>query len=270
MRQGKKRNAEKNRKPGEKPQPDPIYRTLPCILTDGGLGLPGEYVVPEELPVALFINGRHAITVMMSPVNPEDFITGYLFTEEIIRSLKEIESIRIEKNRVSVITKNLFQVQPKKTILSGCGGSTSFIDTEKLPRIRSDFSLSASVILAALQAASDMDNQRINGAVSRAVLHDSQGMIGTAEDIGRLNAVDRILGYALRNGIFLSQTFVITSGCIYSEMVRKCLTANIPVLVSCSGTTALAVELADTTGMTVIGSTCDGKLNIFSHPERIT
>ena len=96
--------------------------------------------VVEEVPVALFVNGRHAMTAMMSPVQLEDFVTGYLFTEQIIKGVEEIESIRIEKNRISVITKNLFKVLgPKKTILSGCGGSVSYIDAEKLPRIKSDF-----------------------------------------------------------------------------------------------------------------------------------
>ena len=96
--------------------------------------------VIEEVPLALFVNGRHAMTAMMSPVQLEDFVTGYLYTEQIIKGVDEIESIKIEKNRMSVITKNLFKVLgPKKTILSGCGGSTSFIDTEKLPKIQSDY-----------------------------------------------------------------------------------------------------------------------------------
>ena len=111
-----------------------MYRSLPCLRVDGDLFEHGMHDVVEEIPIALFINGRHSMTAMMSPVNLEDFVTGYLFTEQIIKNIDEIESIRIEKNRISVITKNLFKVLgPKKTILSGCGGSTSFIDVEKLP-----------------------------------------------------------------------------------------------------------------------------------------
>jgi len=91
--------------------------------------------VIEESPYALFINGRHAMTAMMSPGRLEDFVTGYLFTEQIIKAPDEIESIKIEQNRISVITKNLFKVLgPKKTILSGCGGNTSFIDTASAPK----------------------------------------------------------------------------------------------------------------------------------------
>ena len=248
-----------------------MYRSLPCIRVDGDLFEHGAHEVVEEIPIALFINGRHAMTAMMSPVNLEDFVTGYMFTEQIIKTVDEIESIKIEKNRISVITKNLFKVLgPKKTILSGCGGSTSFIDAEKLPKIHSDFSISAGAISTALRSVLDSDIHRTTGGFHMVVLLDSQHVISVAEDIGRHNAVDRIIGHALRNGIDLSQTFVISSGRISSEMVRKCLTANIPIIISRSATTTLSVDIANKTGLTVIGFARGGKMNIYSHPERIT
>jgi FdhD protein len=252
-------------------QSAPMYRSLPCLRVDGDLFERGIHDVVEEIPIALFINGRHSMTAMMSPVNLEDFVTGYLFTEQIIKKIDEIESIKIEKNRVSVITRNLFKVLgPKKTILSGCGGSTSFIDVEKLPKINSDFSISAAAITSALRSVLDSEVHRITGGFHMVVLLDSQGVISVAEDIGRHNAVDRIIGHALRNGIDLSKTFVISSGRISSEMVRKCLIANIPVIVSRSATTTLSVDIANKTGLTIIGFARGGKLNIYSHPERIT
>src|SRR5512137_1165622 len=130
-----------------------MYKKLPCIRVDGEKCEQGQHEVIEEVPLALFVNGRHAMTAMMSPVQLEDFVTGYLYTEQIIKNIDEIESIRIEKNRMSVITKNLFKVLgPKKTILSGCGGSTSFIDTEKLPRVSSDYTITTTNIQTAAKA----------------------------------------------------------------------------------------------------------------------
>ncbi|MGA2913580.1 MAG: formate dehydrogenase accessory sulfurtransferase FdhD [Methanoregula sp.] len=271
MKQEKTTPKEQAIKPDSKSQPSPMYRSLPCIRVDGDLFEHGAHEVVEEIPIALFINGRHAMTAMMSPVNLEDFVTGYMFTEQIIKTVDEIESIKIEKNRISVITKNLFKVLgPKKTILSGCGGSTSFIDAEKLPKIHSDFSISAGAISTALRSVLDSDIHRTTGGFHMVVLLDSQHVISVAEDIGRHNAVDRIIGHALRNGIDLSQTFVISSGRISSEMVRKCLTANIPIIISRSATTTLSVDIANKTGLTVIGFARGGKMNIYSHPERIT
>ncbi|MGA2913454.1 MAG: formate dehydrogenase accessory sulfurtransferase FdhD [Methanoregula sp.] len=271
MKQEKIHKNENSIKTDEKSQPSPMYRSLPCIRVDGDLFEHGVYDVVEEIPIALFINGRHVMTAMISPVNLENFVTGYLFTEEIIKTIKEIESIKIEKNRVSVITKNLFKVPPpKKTILSGCGGSTSFIDVEKLPKIHSDFTISAAAITAALGSVPDSDIHRTTGAFYKVILLDSQHVISVAQDIGRHNAIDRIIGYALRNGIYMSQTFVISSGRISSEMIRKCLIANIPIIVTGSATTTLSVEIANKAGMTVVEFARDGKLNIYSHPERIT
>lgn len=271
MKQEKNILKDNTRKKDEKSQPSPMYRSLPCIRVDGDIFKHDVHEVVEEIPIALFINGRHAMTAMMSPVNLEDFVTGYMFTEQIIKTVDEIESIKIEKNRISVITKNLFKVLgPKKTILSGCGGSTSFIDAEKLPKIHSDFSISVEAVVTALQSVMDSEIHRTTGGFHIVALLDSQHIISVAEDIGRHNAVDRIIGHALRNGIDLSQTFVISSGRISSEMVRKCLTANIPVIVSRSATTTLSVDIANKTGLTVIGFARGGKLNIYSHPERIT
>jgi FdhD protein len=271
MKQEKTTPKDSTIKTDAKSQPPPMYRSLPCIRVDGDLFEHGQHEVVEEIPIALFINGRHSMTAMMSPLNLEDFVTGYLFTEQIIKNVDEIESIKIEKNRISVITKNLFKVLgPKKTILSGCGGSTSFIDVEKLPKIHSDFSISAGTITTALRSVLDSDIHRTTGGFHMVALLDTQRVISVAEDIGRHNAVDRIIGHALRNGIDLSKTFVISSGRISSEMVRKCLTANIPIIVSRSATTTLSVDIANKTGLTVIGFARGGKLNIYSHPERIT
>jgi len=211
------------------------------------------------------------MTAMMSPANLEDFVTGYLFTEQIIKNTGEIESIRIEKNRISVITKNLFKVLgPKKTILSGCGGTSSFIDAEKLPKITSDFVISLEKIQERIKTVLDSDLHRTTGGIHVVALLDKESVISVSEDIGRHNALDRVIGYGLRSGIDFSQTFVISSGRISSEMVRKCLIANIPIIVSRSATTSLSVSIADKTGLTVVGFARGGKMNIYSHAERVT
>jgi FdhD protein len=272
MKRERDHKERENRKPAAKTQSPPVYQSLPCTRVKGTLIEYGTLDVAEELPAAIFINGRHATTVTTSPVNLEDLVTGYLFTEELIKTTREIESIKIEKNRISIITKNLFKVLPqKKTILSGCGGSTSYIDVEKLPAIHSDFSVNAAAVTAAVLSVLDSDIQlATKGFTTVALIDDSQQVISVAEDIEDNNAVDRIIGSALRNGVFLSQTFLLSSGRISSETVRKCLTANIPIIVSRNATTTLSIDIADKTGMTLIGFTKDGGLAIFSHPERIT
>ncbi len=247
-----------------------MYKKISCIKVDGEKARTDLHEVIEEVPMALFVNGRHAMTAMMSPVQLEEFVTGYLYTEQIIKNIDEIESIRIEKNRMSVITKNLFKVLgPKKTILSGCGGSTSFIDTEKLPKITSDYTISTADIWNSVKAVLNSDLHMKTGGIHIVALLDRDKILVVSEDIGRHNALDRVIGHGLRNSIDLSKTWVIVSGRISSEMVRKCLIAGIPIIVSRGATTTLAVETAEKTGLTVVAFARGGKMVVYTHPERV-
>ena len=247
-----------------------MYKKLPCIRVDGEKCEKGQHEVIEEVPMAFFVNGRHVMTAMMSPVQLEEFVTGYLYTEQIIKSVDEIESIRIEKNRMSVITKNLFKVLgPKKTILSGCGGSSSFIDTEKLPKIKSGYTISTADIWNSQKAVLNSELHMKTGGIHIVALLDKAKILAVSEDIGRHNALDRVIGYGLRNNIDLSKTWVIVSGRISSEMVRKCLIAGIPIIVSRGATTTLAVETAEKTGLTVVGFARGGKMVVYTHTHRV-
>jgi len=247
-----------------------MYRKLPCIKVTGDSTEKGFHEVIEESPYALFVNGRHTMTAMMSPESLEDFVTGYLFTEQIIKAPDEIESIRVEEHRISVITKNLFKsLGPKKTILSGCGGSASFIDPEKLPKIQSTFSVTPELISLMTKKALESELHKITGGIHVVALSGAEDIITVSEDIGRHNALDRVIGYALRQKIDLSQTFVIVSGRISSEMVRNCLVANIPVIVSRGATTTLAVDIAEKNGLTIVGFARGSKMNVYTHPMRI-
>jgi len=248
----------------------PMFRNMPAVQISGETATLTTHEVIEEIPFALFINGRHAMTAMMSPIQLEDFVTGYLFTEQIIRSADEIESIRIEKNRISVLTTNLFKVAgPKKTILSGCGGSTSYIDTEKLPKIRSDLTITPQMIRDRTKEGLESDLHVKTGGIHVVVLSDKEKVLARAEDIGRHNAMDRVIGFGLRNGIDFSKTFTICSGRISSEMARKCLTANIPIMISRGATTTLTVEIARKTGLTVVAFARSQRMMIYTSPERI-
>jgi len=250
--------------------PVPMAKHRRCIRVDGDTVRGGTHEVIGEEPFALFVNGRHSMTAMMSPVDLEDFVTGYLFTEQIIKNAGEIESVRIEHNRISVITRNIFKAAgPKKTILSGCGGAASFIDTEKLPRVPPGYSVSPDSIRTSVKEVLESELHVRTGGIHIVGLASEAGIIARSEDIGRHNALDRVIGYGLKNEIDLERTFVICSGRISSEMVRKCLVAGIPIIVSRGATTTLAVDIAEQTGICIVGFVRSTKMNIYSHPERI-
>lgn len=255
--------------PGRKKLPR-LFRKVPCTrITDGEIEEILHEVV-EETPYALFVNGRHMMTAMMTPADLEDFVTGFLFTEQVIKDPEEIESVRVEKNRISVITTNLFRVVgPKKTILSGCGGSTSYIDSEKLPNIRSDFSVGSECIADLIKHTLASELHQLTGGIHVVALAGADGIITVSEDIGRHNALDRVIGYGLRNGIDFSRTFILVSGRVSSEMARKCLIANIPIIASRGATTTLALEVAVKNGLTIVGFVRGLKMNVYTHTKRV-
>lgn len=251
-------------------KPPRMFRKVPCTRIADGESEEILHEVIEEVPYALFVNGRHMTTAMMSPAGLDDFVTGYLFTEGVIKGQEEIESIRVEKNRISVITTNLFRVTgPKKTILSGCGGSTSYIDAEKLPKIHSRFTVGTACIAEMVKKTLNSELHRLTGGIHVVALAGEDGIFTVAEDIGRHNALDRVIGYALRNGIDLSKTFIIVSGRVSSEMARKCLVANIPIIVSRGAATTLALEVAVRNGLTIVGFVRGSKMNVYTHTGRI-
>jgi FdhD protein len=100
-------------------------------------------------------------------------------------------------------------------------------------------------------------------------LFGPEGKICIIEDIGRHNALDRAIGYGLKHGIDFSRTIVTCSGRLSSEMVRKCLMANIPVIASRGATTTLAISMGEKAGLTIIGFVRSQKMNIYTGAERI-
>jgi len=248
-----------------------MYRDLHCTRADAEGFREITDPVVEEVPVTVTVNGRQVATAMTSPVDLEEFATGFLFTEGIIKGRGEIDSIQVEKNGVKVITKNLLRVVgPRRTILSGCGGSSSFLDPAKLPKVTSPFTIPAREISRTMKELLQSDLHRLTGGIHVVALFGTRGEIARALDIGRHNALDRVIGRALIRGTDLGKAYALSSGRISSEMARKCLVAGIPLVASRGATTTLAVTLAEKNGLTVIGFVRAGGMNIYTNPERVT
>ncbi|WP_292466698.1 formate dehydrogenase accessory sulfurtransferase FdhD [Methanolobus sp.] len=248
-----------------------MYRKIDCIKgNNGSFELEGHQVI-EEMPLAVKVNGRHALTAMISPDMLREFVIGFLFTEGIIKDADEIESIKIEGTDAGVLTKSPFKILvSKKTVLSGCGGSMSYLDIAKLPEIESELTLDSETVRNSVKETLDSKLHVLTGGIHVVGLYDANGKVCVVEDIGRHNALDKIIGYALEKGIDLSSTYIICSGRISSEMVRKCLAANIPVIASRGATTTLAVDIARSRGLTIVGFVRSKKMNVYSWGKRIT
>lgn len=237
--------------------------------------IPSSHDVIIEVPLSVFVNGRHALTAMISPVMLEEFVTGFLYTERIISKLEDIDSLRIEEKNTdtpsaSVLTKNPFSIMvSSKTVLSGCGGDTSYLDPERLPKIQSDMTTEISTINKIMKETLISDLHTRTGGIHIVGLFGPEGKICIVEDIGRHNALDKAIGFGLVHKVDFSRTIVTCSGRLSSEMVRKCLMANIPIIASRGATTTLAISIGELSGLTIIGFVRGQKMNIYTGAKRI-
>jgi FdhD protein len=200
----------------------------------------------DEQPVSLTVNGRGLVTVMMLKDMAKEFAVGYLMTEGIV-PYEEIESIMQTETEVSVLTKNPFKVLlPKKSVISGCGGTASYLDPEKLPVLESCIPVPKNMLKH--EFSGDIIKA---GGFGAAAFADGK-MEACVEDIGQYASLDKVVGRLLLEGIPPESTAVLVSGKVTADMVRKCLHAKISVLASKLPPTHLAVEVAKNGKLTLV------------------
>ncbi|MCL2459792.1 MAG: formate dehydrogenase accessory sulfurtransferase FdhD [Euryarchaeota archaeon] len=214
----------------------------------------------EEEAVSIRLNGSYLLTAMISPRNKEEFVTGYLFTEELISSLADIESFRIENNTVSVLTKNPFKMSKRRMVISGCGGSSSFLDDKKLKRIETSSYIHKSTVHKSIA--------RLPCTPS-AALWNNDTCIFQCTDIGVHSACVTCIGYGLMHAIDFSACIFAISGRIATDIVRISLICGIPVVASSSITTRLAVGIAQHLGLCIICGVDNDDMIIYTNENRI-
>ena len=247
-----------------------MLKKFNCLKFDTNNFVKSVHEVVEEFPLSIFINGRHFVTAMISPQMVREFVIGYLFSEKVIENIKEIESLRIEVNIAKVIIDNSLKVLPvKKLIVSGCGGGSSFLDELKLPKISSNLKIDGGDIFAGLKSLLNSDLHRITGGVHIVGLFHKKAVICISEDLGRHNALDKVIGCGLIKNVDFKTTFVVCTGRISFDMALKCSVASIPIIASRGATTSLAIEIAEKTGLTTIGFARGRRMNIYTNGERI-
>jgi len=252
-----------------------MLKEFKCLKFREDTFVEAKHKVIKEEPLSISINGRHYVTAMISPHMMKEFVMGHLFAEGIIKSIDEIESLQLEDNTANVIiTHPLKVLAARKIIVSGCGTGSSFLGESKLPKIRSSVKIEMGDIIAGVKSILHSQVHDITGGVHLVGLFDKSNrkyvQICIAEDIGRHNALDKVIGYGLIRDIQFEQTFVASTGRISSEMALKCSVANIPLLASRGATTSLAVELAEKTGLCIIGFVRGEKMNVYTNAERIS
>jgi FdhD protein len=192
--------------------------------------------VVTELALSIIINERHLATAMITPMMEKEFVIGHLFGQGIIEDIADIESITVKENIAEVTL-------PRKE------GKVN-----RPPEIHSDFKVSREDIFNGVDAILKSKIYAETGAVHSAGLFKRGAEpICITEDIGRHNALDKVIGYGLINKIDFRNTFATSTGRMASDMVSKICRANIPVVATKTAVTKLGVEIGERCGLTIIG-----------------
>ncbi|MHB8384422.1 MAG: formate dehydrogenase accessory sulfurtransferase FdhD [Candidatus Binataceae bacterium] len=255
--------------------------------SNGALALFADSVAAEE-PLEIRLGGRRFTLTMRTPGNDEELAAGFLFAEGFIDRAHELSEIRRvrgrggkpEPNMIDVVLKvpaDALRERLKRNfaISSSCGicGKTSIESiTRRVAPVHGQARVTPRTLLSLASAM--RAEQKIfaaTGGLHAAALFDLSGaIVALREDVGRHNAVDKIVGWALAAGsVPLSSHILMVSGRLSFELVQKAAAAGVPILAAVSAPSSLAVELAEETGTTVIGFLRDATFNIYTHPERI-
>ncbi|QVK20479.1 formate dehydrogenase accessory sulfurtransferase FdhD [Mycoplasmatota bacterium] len=232
-----------------------------------------EDLVVEEYPITLYINKEKYITILCTPESIEDLVVGHLNGEGVIDDVSDILSVDIDENRVDIELKNSPVIKSKEKILySACGVGTSFhdkLDQIVVDMLENDSKVHPEVVYWLTKyLAQESELFKATGGVHSAIYKIGDKII-FKEDIGRHNAVDKIIGHLLNNNIYTNGLLVV-SGRLSSDMVLKCLLAKIPVLISRSAPTSLAIRLAEKYGITLIGFARSKKMNVYTNGFRVS
>jgi FdhD protein len=211
---------------------------------------------PEEIPVNIRYNERDAVTLMCSPGELRELAVGWLFAEGFLQSTEEIMSIgACDEMRMVNVTASPDRwdlvSQRRRTVSSGCGGGMSrHPDEDQLQR---ESVMHDPNCLLLRQMLAHATEYKRTGGIHAAALTDGSRMLFLSEDIGRHNAVDKVIGRGLLAGMSFGNTQLMTTGRISSDIVMKAARAGIPVVISLSVATSLAVDLALRAGILLVG-----------------
>lgn len=244
---------------------------------EDGIETVEDYVIKED-KIEFFLNGKKFLSVMSIAQHQDAHLVGFLLSEAVINDFTDIESITVSEDglKVEVIANvsdegysNLFK---EKTLTSGCcigvtGNAEKVFDCAF---INTDYKVQAKDILSNMRLFNNSSKLFDNtGCVHKAELILEDGTIFIAEDIGRHNAIDKVIGLASMNKKDVKKSVLYATGRLSMEMVVKCVMHKIPIVVSKAAVTFQGIKSANEHGVTLVGFARGNKMNVYTHSGRI-
>ncbi|MBC2885590.1 formate dehydrogenase accessory sulfurtransferase FdhD [Ochrobactrum sp. CM-21-5] len=244
----------------------------------------GRRTVPEEVPVAMSYNGTTQAVMMATPADLEDFAIGFSITENIIDDAAEIEAMDIVSFDNGIDVQIRLAERPEQKLAArrrfmagpvGCGlcGIDS-IDQALRPLLplASDsirFDTRSVVDAMSLLASRQRLNAETHAVHGAGFFVPGKGLFAVREDVGRHNALDKLVGAAARANVQPESGIIAITSRVSVEMVQKAVMLGAPVLAAISAPTALAIRTADEANLTLIALVRDDEFDIYTHGGRI-
>ncbi len=261
--------------------------------------VPVDGVIIGESRWSLFVNSVEVVTFMATSRHLHHLALGFLASEKLIGGLADVASIRVheapervywyipalgvnETRRIAPceggvgaievrLTHNDFRLPAHRTLTSGCGGGVTFDDlSQEQTPLDSSRTVRVAKIFAMMRELnhSAMLYRECRG-VHTSALTDGEQLLALAEDVGRHNTLDKVRGDCLMRGVETRDNMLITTGRVSSEMITKAAKMQVPIVVSRTSPTNLAVQLARAWHITLIGYARGGEMQVYAGIERI-
>jgi FdhD protein len=248
-----------------------------CYRFEGGRCQSVETQAVTETSVTLSVNGEDWLALMCTPLEIEALAVGFLFNEGMIHSKDEIASVRVcpTGDNVDVWLTHAVEKPAQWRRTSGCTGGVTGVSTEVKPVVNPQpFSegvkLTPEQVTALVnQLFAAQDLYQTAGGVHTSALSDGKSILIAAEDIGRHNTLDKIAGRCLLDGINPRQRVLITTGRVSSEMMQKAARIGASVVISRTAPSSLSIEIAEQSGITLIGYARRDRFTVYCHPQRV-
>ena len=239
--------------------------------------------IAEEVPISLIYNGVPHVVMLATPTNLEEFALGFSITEGIINDPRELLSTRVynRSNGIDVqlkIPEQRFQCLADKgrnlTGRTGCGlcGASTLKQAIRQPApVQSGLRVTSDELVSALSEVKQRQKlNKLTGSVHAAAWAvPGQGIVDLREDVGRHNALDKLIGFLLKTDKDVNSGFIIVTSRASYEMVQKAAFVGVTLLAAISAPTGLAIRLANESGLTLVGFARDTQHVVYTHPQRL-
>ena len=232
-----------------------------------------EAAVIEEALITIYVNGTELVTIMATPKDQSHLAIGFLINEDLISERREIEDIYITQDGccVDVWLNHSIEKPDRVIITSGCGGGITFQDPSNgLEPLDADCSISPEDLFRRFQ---ELHKPGSLHAAARGVhtagLTDGLSILAVAEDVGRHNTIDKLVGQCLERDIDTQGRILLTTGRVSSEMLRKGAIMGCPVVASRNSPTSMSIEMAQAWNISLVGYVRRNTMRVYSHPERL-